>query len=98
MVPEHDDGRVNLSECLIELGKRKISSILVEGGSGIITSFMKERLPDKLVVITAPKIMGKGIEAVGDLGIASVDNSIRLDVRKTFRRGMDIIIEAKIRE
>lgn len=96
MVPEHDEDRINLNECLIELGKRKISSILVEGGSRIITSFMKERLVDKLIAITAPKIMGKGIEAVGDLGIASVDNSIRLDVRRTFRRGMDIIIEATL--
>ena len=96
IVPEHDDGRVNLSECLIELGKREISSILVEGGSGIITSFMKERLPDKLVVITAPKIMGKGIEAVGNLDILRVDNSIRLDIVKISRKGVDIIIEATL--
>lgn len=95
-IPEHYENRINLKTCLTKLGERGISSILVEGGARIITSFMKERLVDKLIVIMAPKIMGRGVEAVGNLDILSVDNSIRLDIVKIFRRGVDIIVEATL--
>lgn len=89
-------GRVDLKKLLIELGKREMSSILVEGGSEIITSFLKEKMADRLVIITAPKITGKGIDAVGDLGIKRMDDSIRLSVKKVFRKGDDIIIDARM--
>jgi len=95
-IPEHGENRIHLKSCLTRLGERGISSILVEGGSRIITSFMKERLVDKLIAITAPKIMGQGVEAVGNLDILRVDNSIRLDIVKISRKGVDIIIEATL--
>ena len=88
--------RVDLKKLLIELGKREISSILVEGGSEIITSFLKEKMADRLVIITAPKIMGTGTPAVGDLGIKITDDSIKLSLRKVFKKGNDIVIDARI--
>jgi diaminohydroxyphosphoribosylaminopyrimidine deaminase/5-amino-6-(5-phosphoribosylamino)uracil reductase len=93
-IPEHDENHIDLRTCLIKLGERGISSILVEGGARIITSFMKERLANKLIIITAPKIMGRGVEAVGNLGILKVNDSIRIDIVKISRKGTDIIIEA----
>jgi diaminohydroxyphosphoribosylaminopyrimidine deaminase/5-amino-6-(5-phosphoribosylamino)uracil reductase len=88
--------RVDLKKLLIELGKREISSILVEGGSEIITSFLKEKMADRLVIITALKIMGTGTPAVGDLGIKITDDSIKLSLRKVFKKGNDIVIDARI--
>lgn len=88
--------RVDLKELLIELGKKEISSVLVEGGSEIITSFLKEKIADRLVIIIAPKIMGTGTPAVGDLGIKRMDDLIKLSSRKVFRKGNDIIIDARI--
>lgn len=89
------DGRdyVDLPSLLRELGKRQISSVLVEGGAAIITSLVQEKLADRLVIIAAPKILGRGIEAVGDLGNTSMDQAIKLAFRKVSRRGGDIIID-----
>ena len=96
VIDENDNNRVDLKKLLVELGKRDISSILVEGGSKIITSFVEERLFDRMVVITAPKILGKGIEAIGNLGIEKMSDSIGLTFERVYRKGDDIIIEGLI--
>jgi riboflavin-specific deaminase-like protein len=88
-------GHVNWKKLLLELGKRQISSILVEGGSAIITSVLQEKLADRIVIVVAPKILGKGIEAVADLGKQYMDEAIRLSWRKVYRMGEDIIIDAR---
>ena len=79
---------------LQELGRRQIASVLVEGGATIITSLLQEKLADRLVIIVAPKILGRGIEAVADLGRQTMDETIKLHFRKVSRRGGDIIIDA----
>ncbi|MEA3471648.1 MAG: bifunctional diaminohydroxyphosphoribosylaminopyrimidine deaminase/5-amino-6-(5-phosphoribosylamino)uracil reductase RibD, partial [Thermodesulfobacteriota bacterium] len=96
IIDEDSENRVNLGKLLIEMGKREISSVLVEGGANIITSFLKEGIPDRIVIITAPKILGRGIEAVGDLGIQKVDDSIRLVLKRIMKKGDDIITDLRI--
>jgi diaminohydroxyphosphoribosylaminopyrimidine deaminase/5-amino-6-(5-phosphoribosylamino)uracil reductase len=90
------DRRVDLMRLLMELGKRNVSSVLVEGGADIITSMLVEQLPDRVVIIIAPKIVGKGLEAIGDLGIKSINESLRLAYRKVRRLGDDLIIDGRI--
>ncbi len=92
--PEDDKGEVDLKHLLGVLGKRGIASVLVEGGSGVITSFLRQSLADRLVIAVAPKIMGKGIEAVAELGITEVSQSLKLSYQRVFRRGDDLVIEA----
>jgi diaminohydroxyphosphoribosylaminopyrimidine deaminase/5-amino-6-(5-phosphoribosylamino)uracil reductase len=94
-VDEDMEGRVDLKDLLTKLGGMSISSVLVEGGTKIITSLIRQGLVDKYVVISAPKIMGRGIDAVGDLGISDVDGALKLSFIKTRRNGQDLIIEAK---
>jgi len=90
------DRRVDLTRLLFELGKRNISSVLVEGGAAVITSVLTEQLADRVVIIIAPRIIGKGIESIGDLGIRSVDESIRLSYRSIRRLGDDLVIDGRI--
>jgi diaminohydroxyphosphoribosylaminopyrimidine deaminase/5-amino-6-(5-phosphoribosylamino)uracil reductase len=87
-------GRVDLRELLSILGKRTVSSLLVEGGAGVITEFLREKLADRLVVIVAPKIAGQGINALGDLGITRMDEALRLSIRKISRKGDDLVFDA----
>ncbi len=87
--------RVDWKKLLLELGRRQISSILVEGGSAIITSLLQEKLADRMVIVVAPKILGKGIEAVADLGKQCMDEAISLRYRKVYRMGEDLIIDAR---
>ena len=96
VVDTDKDRRVDLMRLLMELGKRNISSVLVEGGAAIITSVLAEQLPDRVVIIIAPKIVGKGLEAIGDLGIKSINESLTLAYRKIRRLGDDLIIDGRI--
>lgn len=88
-------GRVDLGSLLDTLGKKDISSLLVEGGASIITSFLRDRLVNRMLVVMAPKIIGKGIEAVGDLGIMKIDQAVKLSFRKLLRKGDDIVVDAR---
>ncbi|HET6488736.1 MAG TPA: bifunctional diaminohydroxyphosphoribosylaminopyrimidine deaminase/5-amino-6-(5-phosphoribosylamino)uracil reductase RibD, partial [Syntrophales bacterium] len=64
--------KVDLRAVLQELGRRQVSSLLVEGGAGVLTSFIREGLADRIIIISAPKIFGKGTDAIGDLAVRSV--------------------------
>lgn len=63
-----DSGTLDLERLLEDLGRRGISTVFVEGGAGVLTSFLRAGLADRAVVVTAPFLLGAGIEAVGDLG------------------------------
>lgn len=93
---EAPDGSVDLEQLLFVLGQRSLTSLLVEGGAKLLTSFLKARLADRLVVIQAPKIIGAGIEAVGALGVTTMAEAIRVDTIKSRRLGDDIIIDGRI--
>jgi diaminohydroxyphosphoribosylaminopyrimidine deaminase/5-amino-6-(5-phosphoribosylamino)uracil reductase len=89
-------GGVDLGRLLSTLGERDTTSILVEGGSRVITSFIRCNLVDRLVVIVAPKILGKGLESIGDLDIENINQALSLSFEKTYRLGNDFVVEAKI--
>ena len=72
-------------------GKKGIKNILVEGGSGIITSFLKASLVDEIVAIISPKILGSGLNAVGDLGIRNIKGALKLKLKRMKRIGGDVI-------
>ncbi len=96
-VPEETPGLLDLREIFAELGRLGLSSVLVEGGAGIITSCLLAGCVDRLVVITAPRILGSGIDAVGDLGLTAVEQSLNLRFDKVSRSDGDLIIDARIK-
>ncbi len=60
----------NLNELLENLVKLGINSTLIEGGSEISASFLKENLIDEIIHIQSGKILGNSsIDAIGDLNI-----------------------------
>lgn len=85
--------RVDLRRVLKELHGRQVQSLLVEGGSRVITSFLREGLWDRLIVILAPKVIGEGIEAVGDLGIREVKDALTFQDPSFRRIGPDLVFE-----
>ena len=90
-------GRVSLLSLLKRLGKRNVSSLLVEGGAEINASFLvSEKLVDRVMIIYAPKIVG-GAGAptlVGGSGVSVMDQAINLDIESIRRLGDDILVEA----
>jgi len=95
-VKKDKQGRVDLKKLLKMLAARGISSILVEGGAQIITAVLKNNLATRLVTIIAPKIIGRGIEAVGDLQISNLTYAKKLSFQKIKRIGPDIMIDSRL--
>jgi riboflavin biosynthesis pyrimidine reductase len=62
----------------------------------VITSFFAEKLVDRVVLAIAPTIMGTGIDAVGDLGVSRVAESIRLTNRSVHQAGDDLLVAADV--
>lgn len=89
-------GRVDLKQLLTVLGKRGLSSVLVEGGAAVATAFLKEGLADRLLVVLAPKIAGLGVNAVGDLGIRSMEEALGFSFHRVTRCGADLILDARV--
>lgn len=88
--------RVDLKSLLKELGKRDIISVMVEGGPDIITSLLKAELVDKMIIITAPKILGNGLDAIRTLNISKIRDAIKFSSFRTMKRGDDFIFTGEI--
>ncbi len=90
-------GGVDLDALLRRLVVRGLSSVLVEGGSRLITAFLRRRLVDRLVVCVAPMILGTGTDAVGDLGIDVLGEAITFESVTFTPLGRDVIFDGRYR-
>lgn len=87
------NGRIDIKKLMAELGKREISSILVEGGAELNSQAIRLGVADKVLFFISPQFIGKGLGALGDLGINKVDKSIKLKCLDYKKIGKDILIE-----
>jgi riboflavin-specific deaminase-like protein len=90
-VPSDSAGRIDLNAMLLRLGELGVNSLMVEGGSRIITSFLFGRLADFIVLTVAPVLVG-GLRAVSDLGWSDSQSVLRLGNLKHRRLGEDLIL------
>lgn len=94
------EGKVDLSYLFKKVGAMGIDSILVEGGSTLNYSLIKEGLVDKVIAFIAPKIVG-GVNAktaVGGEGISRIEDALLLDNITVSRFGEDIMVEGYVRK
>ncbi|MBW2058085.1 MAG: bifunctional diaminohydroxyphosphoribosylaminopyrimidine deaminase/5-amino-6-(5-phosphoribosylamino)uracil reductase RibD [Deltaproteobacteria bacterium] len=94
-VSPNPQGRVDLRTALPILSQEGITSVLVEGGAALATSLFRERLVDRLLIVIGPKIIGEGIDAVGDLGTANLTQALGFTIEKTSRVGPDLVVVAR---
>ncbi len=85
------EGRLDLRDLLDKAALFGINSILVEGGAQIAASFLKAKLVDKYVVVTAPVLIGQGVDAIGDLGIKRISQAVQFRDFYRFPSGADEI-------
>ena len=62
----------------------------------MITGLLRARLVDRLVVCIAPKILGAGIEAVGDLGISELARTLITTDTSVTPYGVDLILDGRV--
>ncbi|MDX9858238.1 MAG: bifunctional diaminohydroxyphosphoribosylaminopyrimidine deaminase/5-amino-6-(5-phosphoribosylamino)uracil reductase RibD [candidate division Zixibacteria bacterium] len=91
-------GLIDLKDLLSEAAAFGLRSVLVEGGASLATSFLKSGLVDKVVVMMAPRIIGDGVEAVGDLGIRALNRAVALERVTVTRAGDDAVITGYVRK
>ena len=93
------DEKVDLNFVMASLGTMGIDSVLIEGGSTLAYSAVKDKLVDKVVAFIAPKILG-GASAptpVGGDGIAMMDECINLERIHFKKVGGDLMVESYLK-
>jgi diaminohydroxyphosphoribosylaminopyrimidine deaminase/5-amino-6-(5-phosphoribosylamino)uracil reductase len=88
--------KVDLRQLMQNLGEKGITSVLIEGGSEVSASAVRERIVDKFYFFIAPKLItGRNVKGpLGGEGIDMMSAAIRLKDLTVRRIGEDILIEA----
>lgn len=92
------DGRVDLAVLMRKLGKRKIDSVLVEGGGAIHGSLLKSGLVQKIFCYLAPKLIGgreAGSPVEGD-GFSRMKDALPVKEMEILPLGEDICISGRV--
>ena len=78
-VPEKD-GRPEVNALLTELGGRRMTNVLVEGGASVLGSFLDAGAIDEVQVFVAPKLVGGAgaLAPVGGLGVERMADALPL--------------------
>jgi diaminohydroxyphosphoribosylaminopyrimidine deaminase / 5-amino-6-(5-phosphoribosylamino)uracil reductase len=76
VIDADDQGQVDLRLLLAGLARdRGVASVLIEGGGGVITSALRDQVVERLVVCVAARLIGRGVSAVGDLGVTRLSEA-----------------------
>ncbi len=94
ILPADGQGRVDLAALLAELGRREVTSLLVEGGGIVLGSFFRAGLVDKVLALLAPLIIGghEAPGAVGGTGFAHLQEATRLERVRVEKVGEDLLV------
>ncbi len=65
---------------LAELHRLERRHVFLEGGPTLAAAFLREGLVDEVVAYVAPILLGSGRAAVGDMGITTMADALRLPV------------------
>jgi len=103
-VPERDR-LLDLGAVLDRLGAgeglpgdvRPVQSILVEAGPGLATAFLAQDLVDRVAWFVAPKLVGEGTDAVGDLGILRMADALVPKDATWETVGPDVLLRGSLR-
>ncbi len=87
-------GFLDLKIILKELGKREVTSLLVEGGGTLLGSFFDQGLVDKVVAFVAPIIVGGTGErsTIGGVGVETVPEAKHLKKVEITKFGDDVLV------
>lgn len=82
----------DLSSVVQALAGQGITRLMVEGGSGIHTSFIKAGLFDEIMWFRGAKLLGaEGMPVLGDLTIESIADALMLERRESVVLGPDML-------
>ena len=81
-----------LRQVLADLGRREITSVLIEGGGNVLGQAFDARLVDKVQFYLAPVFTGGPVPAVAGRGAGSTADGAKLSQTRFERIGPDLIV------
>ena len=91
------DNMLNIKSILPTLyNKHDIGSIIIEGGSQLLSYFVQQKLIDEFHIFIAPIIIGKGKSAFENYSIDNLSEAFKFDIKEIERIGDDIFITGVI--
>lgn len=95
---ETNNARPDLRECLLELGKREMTNLLIEGGGGLLGSCFDAQLIDELHVFIAPKIVGgqAAIMPVAGVGLEQIPQHANVTELQLQQLDSDLYLQGRI--
>jgi diaminohydroxyphosphoribosylaminopyrimidine deaminase/5-amino-6-(5-phosphoribosylamino)uracil reductase len=93
-----DSPAARLDVLLAELGRRRLTNVLVEGGGRLLGSLLDARQIDEIHVFVAPKLFGGATArtAIAGGGIAAVAEALQLESSEVRQVGGDTYIHARV--
>jgi diaminohydroxyphosphoribosylaminopyrimidine deaminase/5-amino-6-(5-phosphoribosylamino)uracil reductase len=84
------------AEVLAALAAREVRHVLLEGGPTLAGAFVAAGLVDAVRWYVAPALLGAGPAALGDAGMSTISEALRLTVTDVTRVGADVRIDARV--
>ncbi|WP_430592305.1 bifunctional diaminohydroxyphosphoribosylaminopyrimidine deaminase/5-amino-6-(5-phosphoribosylamino)uracil reductase RibD [Humidisolicoccus flavus] len=88
----------DLAQSLRELTEAGIHSLYIEGGPTLASAFLQAGFVDSLHIYIAPTLLGGERLALGDLGVSTITQQLRLSIATLERIGEDFFIAAHPRK
>jgi diaminohydroxyphosphoribosylaminopyrimidine deaminase/5-amino-6-(5-phosphoribosylamino)uracil reductase len=93
------DGRPDLADAMRHLGKREITSLLIEGGATVNWTALSSGVVDKLFLYYAPKILGEGsVPFAASQGSGAHHGVIQARHLQLHQFGEDFAVEGYLRD
>ena len=93
-LPSGDSG-LSVDALLTELGRRRMMNVLIEGGAGVLGSFLDANAIDEAWVFIAPKLVGgPGPSPIGGQGVEWIAKAIQAAETTVERVGEDTLVQA----
>jgi diaminohydroxyphosphoribosylaminopyrimidine deaminase / 5-amino-6-(5-phosphoribosylamino)uracil reductase len=85
-------GRIRVKTVLERIAAMGIASVLVEGGTGVFSEFIRAGMADKLHLFVAPTIIGNGQGFADGINLKSLKNAVRLKDIQISRVGSEQLV------
>ena len=97
-VCEGDSHAARLEALLAELGRRRLTNVLVEGGGKLLGSLLDARAIDEVHVFIAPRLVGgqAAPSPIAGLGIAQIAEALTIGTPRVQQIGEDVYISGRI--
>ncbi|MBR6817665.1 MAG: dihydrofolate reductase family protein, partial [Acidaminococcaceae bacterium] len=93
-----ENGKISVSALLQSLYEHEITSVLVEGGSEVLGSFLDSQIADRVYAFIAPKLVGgkNALPSVGGRGIERMSQCATVVEPELLTLGKDWLITGRV--